>query len=1159
MKYRLGIDLGTSSLGLAAYELDENDNIKNLAYIDEVIFREPIKPDKMITLNSERRSKRLARRQQARYVKRIKKVIHVLKLLGVTKQDMQKLEKRDVFELRVRALREKITIPEFAKVILHVAKHRGYKGDLSEGTVSKNIEVTEKLMTDKTKTLSEVWLERKKEAEKTGEAWVKISESGTFIHRKDVEDEFYKIFDKQAEFYPELNKVFPLTNENFFPDLIGKNEATYREMLFSSIFYQRPIKWKLETVGKCRFEDNEYRASTAQTVFQKYRIAKVLKDLRIINKKTKEERTLTIDERQKAFDNICDSIEQYDKENGTLSKTMLAAKLNVDEKLYKFNLAYIEDASVRGLKCLTSEKVFYNFNVLDDWRKLSEIQQEMVLEFFTNITKYIDIQENSDISIKSQIWELTKNINGKTEADKEKVFEFVKLLKDKEIYKESGFKIENKRSNYSVKALKKLTEAHLIDDRPEYDIIQELYPKSSEKRYVLRSIDEIKIGNPVIDRALVQLERSLKFAIQKLGGNPYEIVIELSREMKQSLAKRNETQTRNNNTEKKRLEAVKELNSFGIVATPGNIEKQLLWQELQEFNGGRCPYCGVELGSGKVFSGNTQIDHIIPQGQGGANIYSNKVLCCNSCNLEKGKRTPYLWSNASDLIKYETVTLDFAKKLAEKAYANRKNSTVDMYHGTNTLTAKANNLKTKESLDNLLDDFAERQNAQTAWIGRIVLEWTKDICDRVYASQGQLTAYMREELGLATLLPEIRIAEGKDIYNLEDKVIDKKLWEKLFKGHCNLDYLDKEILDTEEWKLQSKIRTAYEAYQKYREEQTPNLSSSNEELWNDFISDLLHSSELMYNKRCDHRHHIVDACTIGLCTYHLIAEANRWTGKNGGLRLKKKYTGEKKKFDVANLTDFSLRNELKKRLMNYTVWHKPDHYPAGNLFKELAYNMKEIEGKKRLIIRKDVETLLKDKDKKVEWFNKSIYSKTMKKLLAEAKKNKQTEVYFRGKKVKNVLVISANSYRENLDKKIEIANKNNPDKPHVKYYQNEGYACCDFDKKNGRRINVIPQHVYEQIKNQPIPDNVIRVYANDIIYDKKTKQFYVVKIFKERDGMFMREVTDAIIQITVESVDIETNKIKTTKQDNLVNRGSFKDLVLIRNRQDIAKIKKGQF
>lgn len=52
MKYRLGIDLGTSSLGLAAYELDQHDNIKNLAYIDEVIFREPINPKDFTTLNS---------------------------------------------------------------------------------------------------------------------------------------------------------------------------------------------------------------------------------------------------------------------------------------------------------------------------------------------------------------------------------------------------------------------------------------------------------------------------------------------------------------------------------------------------------------------------------------------------------------------------------------------------------------------------------------------------------------------------------------------------------------------------------------------------------------------------------------------------------------------------------------------------------------------------------------------------------------------------------------------------------------------------------------------------------------------------------------------------------------------------------------------------
>ena len=133
-------------------------------------------------------------------------------------------------------------------------------------------------------------------------------------------------------------------------------------------------------------------------------------------------------------------------------------------------------------------------------------------------------------------------------------------------------------------------------------------------------------------------------------------------------------------------------------------------------------------------------------------------------------------------------------------------------------------------------------------------------------------------------------------------------------------------------------------------------------------------------------------------------------------------------------------------------------------------------------------------------------------------------------------------FKEEIDKKIEIKNNNNPDKPHVKFYQNAGYACCDFDKKTGARIDLIPQHVYEKIKNQPVPDNIIRIFPNDIVYNKKTKLFYVVKSYHNEKGLRAREVTNAVLG-----------------DSTLKSFSNFKQLILIKTRQDIAKIKKGQF
>jgi CRISPR-associated endonuclease Csn1 len=70
MKYRLGIDLGTSSMGVAAFGLDENNEIKDLIYLDSYIFGEPVVPKTMVTTNTDRRGARLTRRQIERKAKR---------------------------------------------------------------------------------------------------------------------------------------------------------------------------------------------------------------------------------------------------------------------------------------------------------------------------------------------------------------------------------------------------------------------------------------------------------------------------------------------------------------------------------------------------------------------------------------------------------------------------------------------------------------------------------------------------------------------------------------------------------------------------------------------------------------------------------------------------------------------------------------------------------------------------------------------------------------------------------------------------------------------------------------------------------------------------------------------------------------------------------
>lgn len=78
-KYRWGIDLGTASIGVAVYEIDDNGEILSLQHLDSYIFREPVDSTQtgLFTSNTERRRARLMRRQIERKAARLaqKKII----------------------------------------------------------------------------------------------------------------------------------------------------------------------------------------------------------------------------------------------------------------------------------------------------------------------------------------------------------------------------------------------------------------------------------------------------------------------------------------------------------------------------------------------------------------------------------------------------------------------------------------------------------------------------------------------------------------------------------------------------------------------------------------------------------------------------------------------------------------------------------------------------------------------------------------------------------------------------------------------------------------------------------------------------------------------------------------------------------------------------
>jgi hypothetical protein len=148
----------------------------------------------------------------------------------------------------------------------------------------------------------------------------------------------------------------------------------------------------------------------------------------------------------------------------------------------------------------------------------------------------------------------------------------------------------------------------------------------------------------------------------------------------------------------------------------------------------------------------------------------------------------------------------------------------------------------------------------------------------------------------------------------------------------------------------------------------------------------------------------------------------------------------------------------------------------------------------------------------------------------------EKDLFFRENKIKKLKVF----YKEaeagfiKFDEDVDIKIK-------CKYYRNAEYACMDFDELTGKFSKGVPIWKYQKNESQSKKD--IRFFKNDVIYDEKRKKFYKV--------IQLRGASGNLFCISTNDGDI---KLKKKEKRSFSNT---KKLILIKNRQDLANIKKG--
>ena len=242
-----------------------------------------------------------------------------------------------------------------------------------------------------------------------------------------------------------------------------------------------------------------------------------------------------------------------------------------------------------------------------------------------------------------------------------------------------------------------------------------------------------RIGNPTVHIGLNRL-RKLVNELIALHGKPESIVIELARDLKNSLEDRKEIAKRQADAQKANENREKTITDAKVQPTPLMMRKIRLWEEQAVGATKQCPFCGGKISINQALSEKTEIEHLLPFSRTLDDSMANKVLAHTECNRRKGNRSPIEAFGAEKSGKYEYAgILERARSLpGNKAWRFNEDA--------------------MERYEREERGFLNRQLNETRYLSRVAREYMTSICpkEKVYVVTGQLTAMLRGKWGITT-------------------------------------------------------------------------------------------------------------------------------------------------------------------------------------------------------------------------------------------------------------------------------------------------------------------------------------------------------------------------------------------------------------------------
>ncbi len=516
VKKILGLDLGTNSIGWALLE-EENGNPERIIDLGSRIFTKAVEEKTPTPKNKKRRDARLARRVIQRRAKRKARMLEYLFQLNLLPSELKDHAQPEVllnrlgnpYVLRKKALDHQLEPHELGRVLLHLVQRRGFlsnrktllsemlddpdvqavlaeEGEIQKDDASERAKEETGFLNDIKKIRETIQSTPRPTPEKghcrtLGEYLATRSHheckrnrghEGGYLRtdRQMYRDELEFIWQEQAKHHPCLT-----------------DDA--REEIDQIIFYQRPIKFRSNRIGKCSLEPTRKRANMGRLEAQRFRYLQDINHMTYTDPAVGRPQHFNTDQRRALID--------FFEHEAAPTVSKIKNKLKLHKKT-TFNL----DVSTKKLKGnLTACKIR---KILPEWEDFDGKKQQALVEDLLTIKKKPVLKKRL-----MDHW----GYDGKTA---------VRLC---DITFEAG------HSNQSVKAINRLLpflkDGQIYSDARisagyGYEI------KAEEIRDKLGPSPDLP--NPIVKRALSELRRVVNALIAQYG-KPDAIRIEMAREL----------------------------------------------------------------------------------------------------------------------------------------------------------------------------------------------------------------------------------------------------------------------------------------------------------------------------------------------------------------------------------------------------------------------------------------------------------------------------------------------------------------------------------------------------------------------------------------------------------------------------------------------------